>query len=201
MAVSDVSISNRALQKLGAGLIVSLDDDNAKGRAMNLAFEPVRRAELRRRRWRFSIKRTTLAALADAPDSDYAYQYQLPNDYLRLIEGGDICATADLADYRGGVEGLYSVEGGLLLTDLPAPLSIRYIADITDASLFDSAFVESFATRLALECCEVITESSSKKEDLDKDYRRSIREAVTANALEVASQAVADDSWVMARTQ
>jgi hypothetical protein len=201
MAVSDISIANRALQKLGATAITSLDEANAKARAMNLALEPVRRAELRRRRWRFAIKRVTLPALADAPDSGYDRQFQLPNDYLRLIEGGDLQSCADLSDYRSGGNALYSVEGGRLLTNLPAPLSIRYIADITDASLFDAAFVESFATRLALETCEPITESSSKKADLDADYRRAIREAAAANAFEKASESVADDTWVTARAQ
>ena len=201
MAVSDISICNRALQKLGAVAITSLDDENVKARAMRLAFEPIRRAEIRRRRWRFAIKRVTLPALSAAPDSDYAYQYQLPNDYLRLIEGGDLRTCADLTDYRNGIEGLYSVEGGLLLTNLGAPLSIRYLADITDASLFDSAFVESFAARLALEACEAITESSSKKNDLVADYRYCIREASAANAFERASEAVADDTWIMSRAQ
>lgn len=199
MATSDVSICNRALQKLGAQAIVSLDDNNARGRAMALAFEPVRDAELRRHRWRFAIKRVSLPALADAPDSGYTYQYQLPNDFLRLIEGGDIGGQADLSDYRGLSSAAYSVEGRALLTNYGAPLAIRYIARITDASLFDSAFVESLACRLALETCEQITESSQKKSDLLLDYRLSVREAIRANALEVASESIADDTWVLAR--
>lgn len=200
MAVSDISICNRALQKLGATAITSLDESNVKARVMKLAYEPVRRAELRRRRWKFSIKRVSLAALTEAPDSDYARQFQLPNGFLRLIEGGDITSAADLTDYRGSAP-LYSIEGGRLLTNLPAPLAIRYLADITDASLFDSAFVESFSARLALETCEAITESSSKKQDLMMDYRLSIKEASAANAFEKASESIADDSWIIARTQ
>ncbi|MES1993135.1 MAG: hypothetical protein V4457_05915 [Pseudomonadota bacterium] len=201
MAVSDVSICNRALNKMGAGKIVSLSDENEKARVLNTAYDPVRRAELRRRRWRFSIKRVSLPALADAPDSDFAHQYQLPSDYLRLIEGGDILSLTDLSDYRTSSSEAYSVEGRKILTNFGAPLHIRYIRDVTDASLFDSAFVESFASRLAYECCERITESDSKNAALLQDYRLSIREAALANALEVASASVGDGEWVVARTQ
>ncbi len=199
MATSDVSICNRALQHLGASAIISLDDNNVRGRAMNTAFEPVRDAELRRRRWRFSIKRTSLPALSDAPDSGYAYQFQVPNDYLRLIEGGDIRSLPDLSDYRSLSSETFSLENGKILTDLAAPLSIRYIARITDASLFDAAFVEALSARLAYETCEQITESSQKKNDCLTAYRLAIREAVGANALEVASSSIADDTWITAR--
>lgn len=196
---SDVSICNRALQKLGAASITSLDDNNVRGRAMNLAFEPVRDAELRRHRWRFAIKRTSIARLVAAPDSGFSYQYQVPNDFLRLIEGGDIASTADLSDYRGVSGAAYSVENGRILTNYSSPLAIRYIARITDASLFDSAFCEALSARLAVETCETITESTQKKADLFRDYQVAIREAVRANSLEVASEAIADDTWVLAR--
>jgi len=201
MSTSDVAICNRALHKLGAGTITSLSENKEKARVMNVAFEPVRRAELRRHRWRFSIKRASLAALAAAPDSDYSFQYQLPNDFLRLIEGGALTNMADLTDFRASSTALYSVEGGKILTNIGAPLPIRYIADITDASLFDSCFVESFAARLALESVERITESTTKRADLAQDYRTSIREATRANALEVAAESSADSEWVTARAQ
>lgn len=196
---SEVSICNRALQKLGADTIQALTDDTNRARALALAYEPVRDAELRRRRWRFAIKRVSLAALSSTPDSDYDYQYQVPNDYLRLIEGGDIAQTADMADYRGGASALYSVEGNKILTNLGAPLAIRYIARITDPALFDVAFAEAFAMRLAFECCERITQSDSKQALCKDAYKEALKEARQANALEVAAESIADDSWVLAR--
>lgn len=199
MTVSAVSICNRALHKLGTGTITDLTDNSEKARVMNVAYEPVRDAELRRHRWRFAIKRTSLAALADTPDSDYEYQYQVPGDFLRLIEGGDIVSLADLSDYRSLSSAAYSLEGRTILTDLGAPLAIRYIARIEDTTLYDSCFVESLAARLAFETVERITESSQKKSDLMVDYRESIKEAIRANALERAAEGIADDTWVLAR--
>jgi hypothetical protein len=200
MATSEVDIANAALIKLGADLISDLTENNVRARTMSARYASVRDAELRRRRWKFSITRASLAALSAAPASDYDRQFQLPNDYLRLIEGGDIADAADLTDYRAGAgSALYSIEGGRILTNLGAPLNIRYIAKITNVALFDSAFAEALASRLAYECCERLTQSDAKRELALADYRIALSEARRANAIEAPAQSVADDSWVAAR--
>lgn len=198
---TEVSIGNRALQILGAAPVISLTEENNRARALQVAFAAVRDAELHRRNWRFAIKRTTLPALSTTPDSGYAYQYQVPNDYLRLLPGGDLFPMADLSDYRSTYAGLYSVEGDRILTDIGAPLSIRYIARITDASKFNASFAEALAARLAWECCETITQSDSKQQLAERRYTMALREARRANAFEMAAEPVADDSWVIARAQ
>ena len=200
--MSELDICNAALIKLGADRITALNENNNRARAMNARYAAVRDAELARHRWKFSIRRVTLAALAAAPDGDdYARQFQLPNDYIRLIEGADIADAADLSDYRSGGRQLYSVEGRRILTNLAAPLSIRYIAQITDTSLFVPDFAEALASRLTDECCERITDSDSKREAAKADYKQAIREALRARCLEAPPQQVADDTWVMARAQ
>lgn len=199
MPATDVSICNRALQLLGAEAILNLSEDNNKTRALNVAYEPVRDAELHRRRWRFAIKRASLAALTEVPDSDYAVQYQLPVDYIRLVPGGDLRQLADVSDFRSATSALYSVEGQRILTDLSAPLAIRYIARITDTSLYNPSFCEALSARLALECCERIMQSDSKKQLARVAYKDAIREATLANAIEGAPESIADDTWVMAR--
>jgi hypothetical protein len=198
--MSETSICNSACVKLGAELIITRADGNNRARALNARFDQVRDAELRKHRWKFAIKRAALPALADAPLSDYDFQYQLPVDFLRLIEGGDITAVVDLSDCRNlGSNELYSIEGDRILTNLGAPLNIRYIARITDTALFDPAFEEAFASKLAFECCERITQSDSKKDSCRQDYKEAIRAAVRANALEQASRSQADAEWVVAR--
>lgn len=197
---SEVSVANRALTLLGADLIIALTDDNNRGRTLNANYAPIRDAELVRHRWRFSIQRTALPALAAVPDSDYAHQFQVPDDFLKLIEGGDLITRANLTDFNTGPSALYSREGNRILTSLSAPLHIRYIARITDASMFDAAFAESLAARIADECCERLTQSDSKRQICMAAYKRAISEATRANALEVPAQSQADDSWMLART-
>jgi hypothetical protein len=199
MAVSEVSICNSALIKLGEDTIVALSDDTNRARVMNSRYEFVRDAELRRNKWRFAIKRASLAALSTAPDSDFDLAYQLPTDYIRLVEGGDLRSRADLSDYRSTSSQLYSVENGMILTNIEAPLAIRYMAKITDPAVFDATFVEALSARLAFECCERITQSDSKKQICWQDYRNSIKEAIAASAIENPAESIADDTWVMAR--
>lgn len=199
MAVSDVSIANVALMRLGASQINTLTDNNERARVMNSLYEQLRRSELRKRRWRFSITRTSLAALSTAPDSDYARQFQLPNDYLRLLEGGDLIQVADLTDYRYFSNALYSVEGGKVLTSLGAPLHIRYIRDVTDTALWDVAFDEYFGCCLAVAACARITESTAKMADLMAERKTALIGARAANAMETASEHPTDSEWITAR--
>jgi hypothetical protein len=201
MAASEVQIANLALQILGEDRITALTDDFKRAEAMNLAFASVRDSELNKRRWRFSILRMSLPALVSTPDSDYGYEYQLPGDFIRLVEGGDIRSTADLTDYRNGAKLDYSIEGRKILTDLGAPLAIRYIARITDTTQFTPAFDMAFAAALAEQTCERITGSMEKTKLAIVQYRKAIRDAALAQALELPPAPQADDTWIMARTQ
>lgn len=196
---SNVEIANRALTKVGTNRIISLDDDTTEGRTVKSMFAIVRDAELRKYNWRFSIKRAQLAALVSAPAFGFAYQYRLPADYLKVIEVGDFYPGGDLTDYVGADTSEYAVEGGLILTDYPAPLNLRYVSRVEDPSLFDSLFVEAFACKLAMEIAEPLTQSSTKRELARNEYRDAIADAVRNNAIEKPPVKVADDTWILAR--
>src|SRR6266404_2036131 len=199
---SDIQIANRALQKLGAASITSFNDNSTAGRAMNLAYTIVRDAELRRRRWKFSITRANLAPLSTAPvNGIYNLQYQLPAQCLRILNVGDFSPGADTSDYRNRTVADYSIEGNLILTNIASPLSLRFIQQITDPGQFDSAFAEAFAARLAWETCEQITQSGEKRKLAMTEYKAAILEAAQANALEIPPDFKADDSWMLARIQ
>lgn len=187
---SKVEICNRALQKLGAKRIVELDEDSKNARACNVAFEPVKLAELRAHPWTCAIKRVSLAADSPAPTFGPANAYTLPADYLRLTQPDQKLNQASID---------WTIEGRRLVTNDSAPLEIRYIADITDPNQMDALFREALASRLAYELCEEITQSNSKKEACDADYKRAIAEARRANAIERPAPYTADDSWVTVR--
>jgi len=188
MATSEVAIANRALQKLGAKRIESLTQDHPNARSMNAAYILVRDAELRRYPWSFAIKREALAA--DPADTLWGgwNRFSLPNDFLALIRDDE---TGQAPDWR--------IEGIFIVTADAAPLNIRYIARITDPNFFDALFIEAFAAKLALECCEEITQSSSKKESLKSDYDFAINQAKRIGAIEKPAFVFAEDDWINAR--
>lgn len=196
---SNVEIANRALTKIGAKRIISLDDNTKEGREVKSMFVIVRDAELRAHNWRFSIKRASVAAQADAPAFGFQRQFRPPADCLKLLDVGDYYPAADVTDYVGADTSEYAIENGFILTDYAAPLKLRYVARIEDPTLFDSLFVEAFACRLAMELAEPITQSTTKRELAQREYKMAMDSAVRANAIEKPPVKLADDTWIMAR--
>jgi hypothetical protein len=183
-------MANRALQKLGAKRIVSLSDDTVAARACNVAFEPVKLALLRKHIWSFSIKRASLAADATAPDWGKAYSYTLPSDWIKMADDypEDNFNTKD-----------WEIEGRKIFTDDAAPLYIRYIYNVTDPNEMDALFRELFSTELALELCEELTQSNTKKAALETDAEKILRESRKANAIEKISAQPPEDTWLTVR--
>lgn len=185
---SKVEIANGALQKLGAKRIESLTQDHPNARSMAAAYDGVRKAMLRRYNWSFAIKRESIAADGDGPTWGDWNRYSLPNDFLRLIRDDE---TGFATDWK--IEGLY------ILSADASPLEIRYVADIDDPNYYDALFAEAMSTKLALETCEEITQSTSKKAGLQKDYDECIAEAKREGAIEKAAQDFPEDEWLSAR--
>lgn len=194
MAVSRVDIANRALTKLGAARIIALDDDSTASNTLDSMFDIVRDAELRANLWHFSKARAQLPALAETPLFGFSHQFQLPSDYLRLIQVGQRHCRA-----RPSEDGWYSIEGGRLLVNQSGPLHVRYVRRVDDPTLFDALFVEAFACRLAAEACETITNSNSKKQAAWAEYGEAIAQARRANSIERPALAMSDDTWLEAR--
>jgi hypothetical protein len=196
---SQVAIVNRALTKLGEARILSLSDDVEAARSADSMWDIVRDAELRTRRWKFSVTRASLAALVSTPDWGFTVEYQLPAGCLQLLQVNDIYVGADLSDYRNAETAMWRIEGRKILTDFTAPLKIRYVQSVTDTGQWDSAFTEAFACRLAAELSERLTQSNSKRELAWEEYKQAIRMAVRANALESAPEPLPDDAWMLCR--
>lgn len=197
---SRVDICNLALLFLGSGSkITSLTDNGVAARALNGCYDLLRKAELRANYWSFALKRDTLPALADAPAWGYQQKFQLPGDFLRLVQINDFFLVPSILDYNDADASAWAIESGQVLTDYQAPLKIRYVWDVQDEGTFDALFNVSFATRLAHATCEQITNSNTKKQGLGDDYKKAIMLATRAGAIEKPPALIGDDSWVMSR--
>lgn len=190
---SKVSIANRALSKLGEDRILLLTDDNKRARTLNQMFDDVLDAELRRYRWKFTITRAELPALADAPAWGYQYQYPLPSDYLALVQVNDFYV-------RSGTQvALWSVESGNILTNIEAPLKVRYVKRVTNPGLFDPMFCEALACKLAMEACETLTQSETKFSRMAEMYKSAMLDAQRQDAIENPPDELPQGSWLDAR--
>jgi hypothetical protein len=187
---SVVDICNRALQKLGASRIISLSDDTVSGRACNVAYESVRDRELRRHPWNFAITRESLASEVATPEYGYDYQYPLPSDCIRVLPNDQNEGTYEIA---------YKIEGRKLLSNSSGPIYLRYISKVSDTTLFDTLFVEVLACAMAMEMCEELTQSNSKRQLAAEEYKALILEARRTNAFEQVPIEPATDTWITSR--
>lgn len=173
---SNLQIANRALQKAGvAKRLATFEDPGQKGRAIRTCYETLKRAELQMNAWTFSIRRVQLAAETATPAFDLLYQYQLPADFLKL---------APLRPKTNTFLSDHEIEGRKLLTNDPGPLDLRIVSSDVDEEEWHALFVEGFASRIAYEVTEELTQSSAKKDGLATDYIKFMGEARRVNAIE-----------------
>lgn len=187
---STVGICNRALQKLGAKRITSLSDDSVNARACNAAYESCKLALLEEHEWGFALDRAELAADSDEPDFGRAYSYTLPSDFIRLAHPYPEDNGNDLD---------WIIEGRKIYTDDAAPLEVRYIYNVTDPQEMTALFREALSAKLALELCEELTQSNTKKDSLKDDYEKALRAAKRSNAMQRVSGEPPEDTWVTVR--
>lgn len=200
---AQIDIFNRALVILGEERVSSPSQDVKAARELSAVWETTRRALLRGYRWGFAMKRAQLAALASAPLTQFDFQYLLPSDFLRLDFVGDFFVGLSLTDYRTSDESEYALganaSGTVLETNLAAPLSVRYVADLTVTTTYDALFTEALAAKLAVDTGWSLTKSGTAIKIARDAFMASIQAAISVGAIERPPVPTADDSWIMSR--
>lgn len=187
MATSDVQICSNALLLLGAQSINSFDDDSDRALLVSNLWANSRDAVLRAHPWNCAVKRIALAPLSEAPAFDYAYQFNLPADCLRVLGCG-----------KKGEEQEYELEGRRLLSD-EATLYLRYIYRNEDVTTWDSALVQAAEAYIAMTCAYPITKSSSQQEMAANLWKLKLRDARTIDGLENPPETAGDFPLLTAR--
>lgn len=185
-----VDIANRALQKVGARRIGSLDEGSREADAVKACFDILLKAELQANFWTFAIKRASLAEDTEQPDDERGNQYSLPGDFLRLAPDNPT-TNPILPDAL--------LEGRKIITSERAPLKIRYVSWDIDTATVDPLFAEALAARIAMEIVEELTQSSTKRDALESAYQFHIRKARQVNSIEGGPIAPEVDEWVYTR--
>ena len=188
--MSEVSIANRALQKLGEGSIEALDQNHPNARSMNLAYAPVRDRLQRVYSWNFCKARASIAADSVKTLFNGLNRFEKPNNFLRLLRTKEI----DGLDIRHD----WQIEGNYVVTAESAPLEFRYLAKVTDTAIFDPLFAELLATVIAKETCLQVTGSNVREGNLSDDIKIILAEARLVNAYENDSEVPLEDDWVLA---
>jgi hypothetical protein len=118
---------------------------------------------------------------------DHSYQYELPDDCLRVLE------------IDGQSDTDWAVENGRLATDFTAPLKVRYIWRNEDTETYPPLLVSALAARLAQELALEIVDSPQKSAQAEEAYRRILSRAKLADGQEQTPATLDELSWVTAR--
>lgn len=180
-----LAVCNAALMRLGAEPVTSFADGTKGIKACNARYEECKRYLLRRHPWNFAIKRF----IVDDPDVDaplfgYSNSFSLPADFLRVVE------VVDNEDYV--------IEGRKLLSNNSSD-ELRYIWDVDNATLFDSAFTDALVAYLAWDICYYITQSNTLKQVLWEEFKEAFKKAKTPDAQEQPSPELGADYYLEAR--
>ncbi len=182
---SQVSIANKALQKIGEQFITSFTDDSVPARAVNRVYEDVVRGMLRAHPWNFAVKRVALPADVATPVWEFEAQYTLPSDFLRMVA---VELNPD-----------YTIEDGKILTNEDAPLNIAYIFFQEDPNKYDLLFVDALSGRLAVELVETLTQSNSKKAAAIAEFNEAFKRARNVDGQDQPFKRYIEDDWIIAR--
>lgn len=177
-------IANAALDLVGNTTITSLDDGSPSARKAKLHIAQACREVLSLGCWKSAKKQQVLTQLTSPPAFAWTLQYQMPNDYVRMI-------LFNNTDPRNLLRPLYDIQGKLLLTD-ETSASLEYVCDLTapgnDIAAAAPWLVELMVVKLAQKLAWPFQQAKGIKESLEQEYQMKRRVALAADAKETRDE-------------
>jgi hypothetical protein len=199
MALSKTDICNHALLKVGADIVASLDVDinSTEGTVetallCNVLFDQSLDELLRLYQWNCCTKRATPNKLTSVPDWKYAGEFELPNDYIRLLT-----ITDDVNFQSDDIE--WVVEGGKILCDY-AQIYIRYIARPENVGNLDPLASKALICLLASKLAVPLQQDDNLAQRLTNElYQVILPEARSIDTFENYDLQLPESQWITAR--
>ncbi|MBK9156745.1 MAG: hypothetical protein IPM11_01215 [Micropruina sp.] len=198
--LSRTQVINNGLRLISANLIADPDEDTESARQAKSVYESVVRAELENHPWTFAKSQVSLPANADAPLFRFAYAYNLPADFIRLVELESRWVFSVIRDVDVDPVPPYELHGRAIFTDLGAPLSIAYIRDVSDdPTTWTALFGKVVSAALAVELAMPLTKSEGMVSLAEKLYEKELARARRSSAIQTPPKNIPDGSWITAR--
>ncbi len=174
MALTALELCSRALLRLGAPPIASLEEGTAEAEIAAGLYAGARDAMLSAHPWSFATGQATLPRLEARPVADFAFAYQLPAGFLRALSAGPGIAYRLLEDR--------------LHTDAPQ-VALSFIFR-PDEAAFPPFFAAALVARLAAEFCIPLTENTSRAQLLAQQAEAELRAARRADSQQATVRAI-----------
>lgn len=194
---SEVDICNLALSHIGTKSTISaLNEQSNEARQCNIHYALARDFVLRVHPWGFAEKILALALLSDPPPS-WLYRYQYPTDCVTGIELVPADKTIeDPIPYKIGVSD--DLNSKTILTDREGAY-YRYTARVTNATLFDNAFIQALSWYLASQLALPLTGDRVIRDEAVRGYLLMSGQAQTADLNENEPDPEREASWTEGR--
>lgn len=197
MAISDTSICNSALIKVGADRIIDLNEDNKRARICKEQYPKLRDDLLRSHPWNFAITRKELALSATyTPPYEFDNAFVIPSDCLRILDN-DLNEPIGIGEVHWVVETDPNTNQRVLLCN-SSTVIIKYLKRVGEA-FFTDDFAEVLATLLARDISYALTQNASLTQLLDEGYKAKLRDARSFDAQEGSVKQVQADDWYLSR--
>lgn len=148
--LSETAIFNMVLDRLVEESLLGTTDEKAVARWLTRNYPVQRDVLLQRHTWNFALKRAVLSEDVAKPAFEWGHSYTMPSDCIRVLP-----LTSD--GRRNSPMVPFVVEGTKILTDMSAPLRMRYISRVTNPAYFTPIFANLLAQILAANAAHWVT--------------------------------------------
>jgi len=188
MALTALELCSRALLRIGAQPIASLDEGTAEAEVAAGLYAGARDAMLSAHPWSFATGQEALPRLGAEPVADFPHAFQLPAGFLRALSAGTSGQGRGLR-YRLFEDRLHANAPEVVLTYVFRP----------DEAAFPAFFAMALVARLAAEFCVPLTESASRAQMLFQMAEAELRAARRADSQQASTQALQGFPLIAAR--
>ncbi len=126
--------------------------------------------------------------------------FYLPSGYMRRAPEDPSAGRISFLGYPSNTPmNDWVLEGNLLLSMENGAIMFRFAADVIDVTTMDDLFCEGLASRIALEVCEPLTQSTDKLRAIANEYKQFMGDARNVNGIEQGSTEPPLDDYIQAR--
>lgn len=126
--------------------------------------------------------------------------YILPAGYLRRAPQAPDAGRTSWLGFPSNIPATdWVFEGNYLITIQTGALMFRFAADVIDVTKMDDLFCEGLASRIALEVCEPLTQSTAKLQAIASEYKQFMGDARNVNGIEQGNTEPPLDDYIQTR--
>lgn len=196
-SITETSISNIALAELGAKRIVSFTDGSKNGSMLGDIFPIAVEYTLELHPWNFAIKRAkNQPEYGTKPQWGWDHAYIVPSDCIRVLAIGKDGVEID-APFQ--VESDAATENKIIVTNVDAPIDIKYIRTISNPQVFSPAFVVALVKVIKWFIARPLTGRKEMKDEAREELETFMRKGMSTDGQVGTSEEYTDHELEVVR--